>query len=240
MIYSLLRPAIRTAFAFRLPIKELQDLVQMAYFHETRQHGLKMRQIAELFDVSMRKVALLSKRLKRNFLSEEAEHELPRRIEYMLWAEPISEARLCQALPEVPPEEIRQALERLIEQRRIRHVPDKPELFEVVRSEFRLVNDQVLARIDGLNNLLASVTHAVHGRFFKGEPKSFARTLSFRVRQEDLGELAEMYEEAIFAKLVELEKRARDDQEAESLDLSIVWAPMDYLRDALDKIKDET
>ncbi|MEO1271243.1 MAG: hypothetical protein AAFX99_24390 [Myxococcota bacterium] len=111
VIYSVLVPAVRLAFVFRVPLKELGDLLQMAYYHETKRRGLKMRETSEQLGVSMRKVAQLSKRLKRNFLKPESDYGLPRQIEFMLWAEPLSELRIGQALPHEHGEAIVAALE---------------------------------------------------------------------------------------------------------------------------------
>lgn len=229
VLYALLTPAVRLGLAFHLPIKELTDLIQMAYFHETRRRGLKMRQASELLGVSMRKVALLSRRLKQNFLQDQQEEGLPRRIEFMLWAEPLSEARLRQAIPDATDDELRQAIERLVEQKRIRLVPGRTPTFEVVRSEFRLVRDHWLARIDGLNNLLGGIGNAVFARFFNDEPRAFARTLSLRVRPEDHARLRTLYDELVYPTLRELDAAAHADEHAEAIDFSIVWAPYEYL-----------
>ena len=66
---------------------------------------------------------------------------------------------------------------------------------------------------------MGSVTNAVYGRFFRAEPRAFARTLTFRVRKDELDELRKLYEEVIFPKIVELDARAltpNDDASADS------------------------
>lgn len=229
VIYAMLAPAVRLALAFQIPIKDLGDLVQMAYFHEVRRRGLKMRQASDILGVSMRKVALLSRRLKQNFLQEETQEALPRRLEFMLWAEPLSEARLRQVIGDVDDDEITAALQRLEAQGRVRLVPGRTPTWEVVRSEFRLVRDTWLARIDGLNNLLGSVANAVFGRFFRDEERAFARTLSLRIRPEDLERLRALYDEHIYPTLRDLDAAAHGDDEAEEIDVSIIWAPYEYL-----------
>ena len=230
VVYTMLLPSVRLAKAFKLSMKDVGDFAQMAYYHELKRQGLKMREASSLLDVSMRKVALLSKRLKRNFITAEREHGLPRRVEFMLWANPLSPARLEQAMPDVSPQDIAEALQTLESQGRVRQIEGRTTTYEVVRTEFRLVQDSWLARIDGLENLLGSVTAAVYARFFDGDESAFARTVSLRVRREDLPRLRKLYEEKIWAELVALDEAAKGDPEAESMDVSIVWAPYEYIK----------
>lgn len=224
VVYALLMPPTRLAELLRVPLKDLGDWTQMAYFHETKRRGLKMREAAELLDVSMRKVALLSKRLKQGFVDADEEHGLPRKVEFMLWAGPLSEARIAQAL-NLPAEEVQAALASLVEQGRVELVPGRTPTYQVVASEFRLVRSQWTARLDGLNNLLGSVVGAVYGRFFVGDPRAFARTVSLRVRKEDLPKLEILYQNVLWPALVELDKASKGAAETEEIDLTILWAP---------------
>lgn len=228
VLYSLLLPLARLGFLFGVPLKTLGELLQMAAFHETRRRGLKTDQIAERLDLSPRKVALLSKLLKTNFLRAEQGHTLPRRIEFMLWAEPLSAARIKQVLTDHDAAEIDAALAQLEAQGRVRRVAGRTERFEVVGSRYRLVSPDWLARLDGLDNLMANVGSVVYARFFRGEPYAFARTVSLRVREADLDALRTLYEQTIWPTLVALDEAARDDQTARSMDLSILWAPYEY------------
>jgi hypothetical protein len=74
------------------------------------------------------------------------------------------------------------------------------------------------------------VTNAVYGRFFQAEPRAFARTLSLRLRPQDRQALTELYEEVIWKRLAALDERAKDDPQAESVDVSLVWAPYEYIQ----------
>ncbi len=225
VIYALLGPATQLAFAFRLPLKPLLELLQTAYFHETRRRGLTTAEAAELLDVSPRKIAMLSRDLKHSFLPEDREVGLPRRIEFMLWAEPLSAARLTQVL-DAPTEAVEAAIAQLLAEGRIREEADRVTRYAVVRSEFRLVDQRGwLSRLDGLNNLLSSVTAAVKGRFFDDEPRAFARTLNFRAVPGWGERLRTLYESTIFPALAALDEEARGCPDAECVDLSVVWAP---------------
>ena len=239
IVYTLLLPVVRLAFVLKTPIKTLGNLLQMAYYHETQRNALKMKDIALLLNVSMRKVALLSKQLKQNFLHTEAEHGLPRRIEFMLWAGPQSFARILQAVNE-DKDEVAQAINRLLKQKRIVKVPGPglTDSYKVVKSEYRLVRDTMLARMDGLQNLLVSVSNAVYARFLKSDDRAFARTVSLRIRKESLNRLNKLYEEEIWKTLLALDEEAEGDTEAEEMDISILWAPCDFIKRANEEESD--
>jgi len=231
--YAMLLPAVRLGRALGVKLGALEDWIQMAYYQELRAAGLKMHEVSEALAVSMRTVALLSRRLKRNFLAPDVEVGLPRRIEFLLWGEPLSEARIAQAIPDHAPEEIAAALAELVAHKRIAlRKRSRSEVYERVHQESRLMSPDWRARIDALNNLLGNVTHAVYARFFRDDERAFARTLSFRIRRADLPRLRALYEEVIYPSLRELERDAGEAPDAFSMDLSLCWAPYDYMRDA--------
>jgi hypothetical protein len=230
IVYSLFGPVAMLAKRFMLPLKQLVSFFEMACYHELKRASLTLDESAERLDVSRRKVAQLSKQLKQNFFRPEYEHGLPRRIEYMLWAGPMTEGRIKQALDEHDDETVDEALDTLAEQDRV-EVDDSSHTtrYAVPDSSFRLYEDDWMARIDGLNNLLSNLADTVVGRFFEEDDRSFARTLNFRLREEDVERLREMYEEDIFQTLAELEKRTEredvDDEEVVDMSLSTLWAP---------------
>ncbi len=227
--YALLGPAVRLAFAHGVPVREVEDLVQMAYFHEVRRSGRTLQETADALGVSLRKAAQLSARLKQGFTDAEREEALPRRVEFVLWAGPLSEARIRQALPGDEPAEVSAALRALVAQGRVRALEGRTPTYEVVRGEARLVSDRWLARIDGLNTMLGSVGNAVFARFFRPEAPALARTLAFRVRRDALGAIAKLYEETIFPALRALEEDAKDDAGAATVEASFLFAPKELI-----------
>lgn len=230
VIYSLLLPAVRMARVFNVPLRQMGDSLHMAYFHELKDAGFKMRQAAVALEVSMRKVALLSKQLKENFFRPEREAGLPRRIEFALWAEPLSQVRIEQCLPEVEPDAIDAALHQLLDDGRIvMRTRRRTDVYQRSSTEARLVTNDWHARIDALNNLLGNVCHAVYGRFFADDARAFARTLTFRIREQDLPKLHDLYQNVIYDRIKELEAAAKDSTEFVTLDLSVCWAPYQYL-----------
>ena len=236
VIYALFLPTVRLARLFGVGLAEMKGWLEIAYFHELRREDMKGREAAELLDVSMSKVALLSRQLKENFLRPEHEAELSRRIEFALWAEPLSKAKLAQVFPGVERRQVDAALRELLDDGRVRKVKrGTVTCFELVIQTDRRVWDTWVARVDGLQDALGNVTNVVYGRFFRGEKRALARTLSFRIRNEDLGELVKMYEQAIFARIVELDARAQDVsvEDTEEMSISTFWGPYHYIRRVL-------
>lgn len=225
VLYSLLIPVARLAGSEGVDLKELGHWIETAYFHELKGRGLKMREMSDLLGVSMRKVAMLSKQLKLNFLRPEREVSLPRQIEFVLWSEPLSKARLAQTFPGASQEELDEAIDLLVHEDRIVEVDGRTPRYDIASATRRIVGRDWMGRIDGLNNLMNNVADAVFARFFRGEERAFARTLRLRVRPEDLPELQELYEEHVWERLRALDERARGDEHAIPMGVSILWAP---------------
>ena len=233
VIYALFLPSVRLARAFGADLSRMKEWVEMAYFHELRREGLKMREVADVMGVSTSKASLLSRQLKENFARSESEHELPRRIEFMLWAEPLSRAKIHQVLGrDFERRAIDRTLRSLAKDRRIRLDRDTS-LYGLVIQQDRRVWDSWVARVDGLKDVLGTLTDVIYGRFFRGEPRATARTLSFRIDEREMGALAKLYEEVIFARIVELDERAGEAEQSVEMNLSLFWSPRDLLRRAL-------
>lgn len=241
LVYALLLPAVRLALASGMGSKDLARWAELAAFHEARRRGLKSREIADRLGMSMRKAAELSRRLKDNFLAPDTDHGLPRRIEFMLWAGAASASRIKQTFYEEDGDAIDAALEALEAAGRVRRVPaGRTERYERVGAEARLVADQLVARIDGLNNLLSNLADVVDARFRDEGVEAFARTVDFRVREADLPRLRALYEGVVWETLSELDRAAHDagageaDEPTATMSLSILWAPHGRLTRALD------
>ncbi|MEC9397955.1 MAG: hypothetical protein VYE40_04705 [Myxococcota bacterium] len=227
VLFSLMLPTTRVASTQEFPLKELTTLLRLAYFRQLRGRGKTLREISDTLDVSVRTAKRLSQRLKENFFLPELEHELPRRIEFMLWAAPMSLARLNQVIEDADLDEIDAALEQLLDEERAVEVEDRPGFYMAPRVETRLVKDSMVSRIGALNSFLGNITNAIHGRFFNADPTSFVRTLSFRIAPEQLTELRALYEQ-LYEQLREMEQTSRSEQDEEELlemQLSLCWAP---------------
>lgn len=230
VIYALFSPAAKISQSFKIPLANLKELMEVAYFHETKKSGLKMKEVADVMDVSMSKVALLSRALKKNFSDENV--DLPRRIEFMLWSGALTSAKIKQVIPDATADEINEALLTLVDEKKIvKERQDQVFHYALNTDVDRRVWDSWLAKVDGLNNVLHTVADAVFARFFKNDPNAFARTLSFRVMPDDVKLLREFYETELFKLIVDLDAKTEGEESALPLSLSLFWAPYNFIED---------
>lgn len=231
VVYALMRPAVRLAAAFGLPLKHVIGLLESAYFQELRRSGFTLREAGERLQVSQRTAVRLSKDLRERFVQPELEHNLPRRIEFMLWARPMSEARLCQVLPEVADDEVHDAIGLLLGEGRIEVLDGRTVEYAPVTNLRKLPRDTWMRRLGGLNTLVDNVADATFGRFFRDEPRTFARSLSFQLPRGGTERLRRWYEESVLPRIVELSDEATGD-DVESVQLSLCWAPYEFIHEA--------
>jgi len=238
LLHALFMPPARFAQAFGMPLRDVGKRFQVAYFHLLRTQGLRLREICEEIGISSSQAANLSKRLKENFAGNDAA-ALGRRIEFMLWAEPLSEARLCQVLTDADPVDVRAALDVLEADARIKRVPGRTVTYAIARSSSRIVRDRILSRLDGVSNLLESVSNAIYGRFISEDDRAFARVLTMRVREADQEALRALYEEQIWPALETLDAAAKGDDSAQSMEFVVSWAPYRLMRRIYEERDDE-
>ncbi len=230
VIYALFSPAAKISQSFKIPLSNLKELMEVAYFHETKKSGLKMKEVAKVMDVSMSKVALLSRALKKNFSTENV--DLARRIEFMLWSGAMTSAKIKQVLPDASAEEINSTLLELVQEKKLRKERRDQVFHYVLNIDVdRRVWDSWLAKVDGLNNVLRTVADAVYARFFENDERAFARTLSFRVMPADIEKLRAFYEKELFKLIVELDAKTEGEEDAIPLSLSLFWAPYNFIEE---------
>ena len=119
ILLSALIPVARIASHLGIPLREIKQLTELAYYREVRRRRVKMKDVSRLMSVSMSKVGLLSKQLKDHFAVADRDYELPRRVLSVLWATPLTLARLQAALPDEEPDDVEAAVNGLLADRRI-------------------------------------------------------------------------------------------------------------------------
>lgn len=231
VVHVMLRPAARLGRAFGISLKELRAGLDMAYYYELVDMGLTQREVADRLGVSERTAGKLARQLRERFLQPELQHNLPRRIEFMLGTTPMGEGRLCQVMPETDPEHVKAAIAELLAQRRIREIPGRRPKYEPSSPVRRLPRDTWMDRVGALASFSENLTNAVFGRFFRTERRAFARTVTFRGRPEVFERLAALYEERVLPELeaISLEGDAAEHSDSEAVQMSICWAPYEYM-----------
>lgn len=225
VVFSMLKPAAAIADRLGLSMADFVQLAQVAVYLQKRSRGMTIAQMADELEVSSRTLDRLIKSMRENFFSPEQEHELPRQLEFLLWSQPMSVARLCQLLPSSTPQEIEEAIEILLDTERVAVSEGRTTSYTVTRRANRILDDGLAARIDGLNNMLSTIRDTVARRFFDDDPRAGARTVALRIRPEDLAAIEQLYEEAVWPRLVELDQKAEAREDAIEVGLTLVWSP---------------
>jgi hypothetical protein len=229
VIYSLATSAVKLARAFRIPLKDLLRAVETAYFREVRNGGATLSETADALGVSQRTAVRLSKQLREAFLLPEVSHNLPRRIEVMLATRPMGVARLVQLLPNVNEDHVRGIVDGLVAAGRLREVSGRTTMYETASDLRRLPRDSWIAKVGALNSLAENLANTAYGRFFRDEPRAFARTLSFSMRPGALERLGALYEASILDTVRQLNTDADEAHEHVGMQMSVCWAPYEYL-----------
>ena len=184
ILYSLLKPAVRAAASFRIPIRPMIDLVRLAYFEHLHRQGMSTEQIAGQFGQTSRHMRSLAQRLDTAFFDAERDAGLAREVE-ALAATPRTIADLVAALPAWSEAEVRAAIERLLAERRLDAGEDgrvhAAQRYVVMRDE------QFHRRIDSLNHFLDAAYRAIQQRLVKNDTRrGLMKTISFAATEEDL------------------------------------------------------
>ena len=242
VLYAFIQASAELSAVFGVGLKTFERLSHMAAFHVLRRRKLDLNGISEQLGVSRRKVDQLSRLLKDNFferfVAPEDAKALERRIEFMLWAQPMSASRLKQVLPVETSEAVDSALESLTRAERVAGLDG---VYRITTPERRLVRDDWLARVGGLTHQLSAVSLAAVGRFLKDDQRAFARTISLRVPKDKLDALETLYREEIWPLLSDLDAQCGEEPNVEAVPLtfSLCWAPVEEMKLNINEIESD-
>lgn len=241
LVYTLFLPAVTLAMRFKLPLSWMKRTMETAYFQQAREAGLSLKDICALMDISISKSALLSKQLKEGFiagLKEEQDEsfdeqealsqlDLSARIEYMLWAGPLTLPRLNQILPQERFIDIEDALKSLIDAGRVqkRRQGLYPR-YELVIDERQGQWMRTLARLNWLRRAVTPLSLATHSRFAPQDkqPDANLHAHQIKIRPEDIKLVQEFFDSELTQLVEELQRKAQDDPRAIKVSLSAFWA----------------
>ena len=190
ILYSLFRCVSRVALRLSMPLSQMNDLFQMAYFHEAREEkGMGLGDVADLFGKSLRTVSSLHNRYRGDFFAPEQEIQLRRKIAQRVQDGPVDAGELAAAFPQVKGTFLTTALDDLLREKRIlldgerfRRNPEDHDFFS---------ETDIRARVDGLNRQMDIVAEAVWRRFFEEDEtaRSTARSYVFQSTPQDFNDL---------------------------------------------------
>lgn len=231
VLYALLQPAIRLASVFGVPLKELGRLLESSYYNEVRGRVATRRETADKLGVSARSADRLARQARETFVVPELEHNLPRRIEFMLAAAPMSAARLSQVMRDVDAGDVERALATLVETGRVVATEERTVTYRPSATVRSLPRDTWTSRVGALSSFGENLANAAWGRFFADDDAAFARTLSFRLTEQRALELSDWYAREILPRIVAWDEEATNapDETRLPMQLSLCWAPYEAM-----------
>jgi len=233
LVYSLLKPAVRIAAQFEVPVRTVTELLRLAYGEVLVREGLSPREIAQRLGQSERHVRSLRRKLEGDFFTAEKQVGLVRAVEEWIALDHPRADDARARFASWPGEDVDRALGQLLEEGRIAKAEDGRlsigERFVVLSSE------QFHHRIDALNHYLDGVFRAVLHRLVLNEREtSMIKSITFSAVPARLAEFLRRFEGELRREVAELEEDARFAGASDRRHvLTIATAPEDALhRDA--------
>lgn len=224
LAYSLLKPVVRMAARFGVPVRTLGDLVKLAYFEHLRlEGGHSHAAIAQRMGQTERSMRSLERKLRSDFFAAEAEVGLPRAIEDQVAHRPKKPDVLARALGAWEPEQVELAVAQLLEEGRLAQ-SDTGEL-SVSKRYVTLTSESFPERVDALNHHLDALYQAIVHRLIYNERKqTMIKTISFDALPKSLGHFAQQMESRLRNDIAGLEAE-RQNGSAQRFTLGVTLSP---------------
>ncbi len=227
IIYSLIKPAVRGAARFHVPIRTMVELVRLAYFEVLQQQGLSFAEIGRRLGQTDRHMRSLAQRAQSDFFAAEVEVGLVREVEGLLATQAMSDKALIKALPSYEADNVRRALAELLAEDRVTQASDG--LFRASGRYTVLRTDQFHRRIDALNHSLDGMYGAiVHRLLLDDSATAMVKTISFVADSEALKPFLKRLEGELRTEISALEEQAtyRESSETRFI-LGLTLTPVD-------------
>ena len=227
LLYSLLKPVVRAAARFHIPMRTIAELARLAYFEHLQREGLSQIEIARRFGQTDRHMRSLAKRLKGDFFAAEQDVGVVREIEnHIAFARP-RPAEIPAKFPDSSPEEIDRAMKALVRDGRVELGADgrlqAPARYHILSS------DQFHHRVDALNHFLDGMYRSVlHRLVFDDREEAMVKAISFTALPSSLKAFMTQFEGDLRTRIANLEEEAEFQGQTESrYTMGITLAPMD-------------
>lgn len=206
-VYSLLRPAVRAAARFHVPMRTLSELVRLAYFEHLRHDGLSQAEIGRRLGQTDRHMRSLAQRLKSDFFAAEQEVGVVREIENLVASTRPRPGELAAHLPHVDADELERALAELRAEGRVETGRDgrlqTPARYHVLSSE------KFHHRVDALNHFLDGMYRGVVQRLVLDQHEgAMVKAISFTALPEGVRGFVERFEGELRRGIAALEEEA--------------------------------
>lgn len=227
LLYSLLKPVVRAAARFRVPMRTLSELVRLAYFEHLQREGLMQAEIANRLGQTDRHMRSLAKRLKSDFFAAEQEVGVVREIENVVAALRPHPGELAVRFPQVTPAELDRATSVLASEGRIELGSDgrlqAPARYHVLSS------DRFHHRVDALNHFLDGMYRSVlHRLVFDDHEGAMVKAISFTALPDSLKAFVARFEGDLRRSIAGLEEEAQFEGKTDArYTVGVTLAPLD-------------
>ncbi len=207
LVYSLLKPVVRAAARFHVPMRTLAELLRLSYFEHLRHEGLTQAAAGRRLGQTDRHMRSLARKLRSDFFAAERDVGLVREVEDAIAAARPHPEQLAARFPGATEAEIEHAVQRLRAEGRAELAADgrlqAPARYHV------LASDQFHHRIDALNHFLDGVYSAVlHRLVFDEREGVMIKTITFCALPESLQAFLTRFEGELRREIATLEEEA--------------------------------
>lgn len=225
LVYSLVKPAVRAAARFGIPIRTIGELVRLAYFEHLSRTGMSLGDIARRFGQTPRHMRSLAQRLKEDFFRAERDVGLAREVEALVAERGPDEAELVAALATWEADEVRAAVAELVAEQRIERGAGGR--LHMAKQYVVLRSDEFHHRIDSLNHLMDGTWRAVlHRLVYDDRETAMMKTISFSAVPAELIQFLHKLEGELRRELAALDESAGFQGQAESrFTMALTLAP---------------
>jgi len=226
LVYSLLKPAVRAAARFHVPVRTLVELLRLAYFELLIHQGLTQAQIARRFGQTERHMRSLAQRLRTDFFQAEHEIGLVREVENLIAARAVTESDIYKKLRAFPKAQLDEVIQLLLDEQRI--VRNESAHLAIAAKYVLLSSAHFEHRIDALNHFLESVDQAILARLvFDDREEAMMKTISFSASPDNVRAFLRTLEGNLRRDIAELEEDATfAGQGARRYSLALSMAPL--------------
>ncbi|MDH5671230.1 MAG: hypothetical protein OEZ06_03720 [Myxococcales bacterium] len=215
LVYSLLKPAVRAAARFHVPMRTLSELLRLCYFEVLSHDGLSQREIGERFGQTPRHMRSLASRLRGDFFAAEQQVGVVREAENLIATHRPTAQELVELMPGNDADEVLRAVETLEREQRVQR--DEAGRLQLPARYTVLASDSFHHRIDALNHFLDGVFRALMQRMvFDERQGTMIKTISFSALPASLQAFVERFEGELRRQIADLEEEAEFAGETES------------------------
>jgi hypothetical protein len=210
LIYSLLKPALRTAARFQVPVRAIVDLVRLGYYEVLAKQGRSGAEVAGVFNQTPRHMRSLARRLASDFFMAETDVGIVREVEEAVASHRPTRTQLAKLFAAADRSAVDAAISQLIDEERIELQPDGH--LQIGRRYVVMTSDGFHQRIDALNHHLDGVYRATIQRLLHDERKTaMIKTITFSARADELEAYLRRLEGELRRELATLEESAEFD-----------------------------